>query len=217
MTLDLGILVSGSGTNLQSILEAVASGTLDARVRLVVSNKPEVKAIARAEAAGVPVRVLSHKTFPDREQFDRALVVALRDAGVQWVVLAGFMRVLTPVFLGSFPERVVNIHPALLPAFPGVDAQAQALAYGVRFTGCTVHFVDAGTDTGPIIAQVAVPVLQTDTRDSLAARVLVQEHRLLVSVLRWIAEGRVHVVAQQGKRARVVIDGEEPTLQGEAS
>jgi len=216
MTLDLGILVSGSGTNLQSILDAVAAGKLDARVRVVVSNKPGVRAIARAEAAGVPVRVLSHKDFPDRERFDCALVAALKEAGVQWIVLAGFMRVLTPALLDSFPGRVINIHPALLPAFPGVDAQSQALAYGVRFTGCTVHFVDAGTDTGPIIAQAAVPVLQNDTRDSLACRVLVQEHRLLVSVLGWMAEGRVHIVAEEGTRARVIIDGVDPAFGSEA-
>lgn len=205
-TLDLGVLVSGTGTNLQAILDAIALGRLDARVRVVVSNKPGAGGLARAEAARVPARVLPHVGFPDRPSFDRALVVLLRDAGVSWVVLAGFMRLLTPTFLDAFPRRVLNIHPSLLPAFPGVDAQAQALAYGVRVTGCTVHLVDAGTDTGPILAQAAVPVLPGDTRDALAARVLRREHELLVSVLAWIAEGRLELTEVAG-RARAVFHG----------
>ncbi len=212
-TLDLGVLVSGTGTNLQAIIDAVGGGTLDARVRLVLSNKPGVAALQRAAAAGIPTQVLSHKSFPQRESFDRALVAALREAGVTWVVLAGFMRILTPVFLDAFPMRVVNIHPALLPAFAGVDAQAQALAYGVRITGCTVHFVDSGTDTGPIIAQAPVPVLPGDTRDSLAHRILEREHESLVTVLQWIAEDRVSVVrSSTGSRPRVVVKGRSPLL-----
>ncbi|MBI5535443.1 MAG: phosphoribosylglycinamide formyltransferase [Deltaproteobacteria bacterium] len=212
-TLELGILVSGSGTNLQAILDAIADRSLDARVRLVISNRAGVQAIERATRAGAPASVVSHKSFPDRPSFDRALVDALRAAGVQWVVLAGFMRVLTPTFLDAFPMRVINVHPALLPAFPGVDAQAQALAYGVRVAGCTVHFVDSGTDTGPIIAQAAVGVRDDDTRDALAARILVQEHKLLTTVLRWISEDRVHLVPSgDGARARVRIDGESGAL-----
>jgi len=210
-TLELGILVSGSGTNLQAIIDAIAARTLQARIRLVVSNRPAVKAIERARSANVPVRVVSHKDFADRPSFDRALVGALREAGAEWVVLAGFMRVLTPVFLDAFPMRVINVHPALLPAFPGVDAQAQALAYGVRVTGCSVHFVDSGTDTGPIIAQAAVPVRFDDTRDSLAARILTREHQLLATVLQWISEDRVHVLPpDQAARPRVRVDGALP-------
>jgi phosphoribosylglycinamide formyltransferase-1 len=189
-TLDLGVLISGRGSNLQAILDAIERGSLDARVRLVISNRPGAPGIERAERAGVPTRVIPHKDYPDRERFDAALAGALREAGAAWIVLAGFMRLLTPVFLDAFPGRVINIHPSLLPAFPGVDAQGQALAHGVRMTGCTVHLVDAGTDTGPILAQAAVPVLDGDDRDALAERILGFEHALLVEVLARIAEGR---------------------------
>jgi phosphoribosylglycinamide formyltransferase 1 len=156
----------------------------------------------------VPTLVIPHGDFPDRATFDATMVAALEEAGVETVVLAGFMRLVTPVLLDAFPYRVVNIHPSLLPAFPGVDAQAQALAYGVRLTGCTVHFVDAGTDTGPVIAQAAVPVIEGDTRDTLAARILAEEHRLLVEALGWIAAGRVEVTpGEPGARARVRVRG----------
>jgi phosphoribosylglycinamide formyltransferase-1 len=201
--LDLGVLVSGTGTNLGAILDAVASGRLHARVRLVVSNKPGVPALERAAAHGVPHAVISHREHATREAFDGAVVAALRAAGATTVVLAGFMRVVTPVLLDAFPDAIVNVHPALLPAFPGLDAQAQALAYGVRVTGCTVHFVDAGVDTGPIIAQATVPVLDGDDRDRLAARILAREHETLVEALGWIAAGRVMVERTGGGRPRV--------------
>jgi phosphoribosylglycinamide formyltransferase-1 len=191
--LDLGVLVSGSGTNLQAILDAVAAGTLAARVKVVISNKPGVFALERAARAGVPTEVVAHKTFPSREAFDAHVVSRLRAHGVDTVVLAGFMRIVTPVLLDAFPHRVVNIHPSLLPAFPGIDAQAQALAHGVRITGCTVHFVDAGTDTGAIIGQAAVPVVDGDTVETLRARILEAEHHLLPAVLQWLSEGRVRV------------------------
>lgn len=198
--LDLGVLVSGSGTNLQSVLDAIARGALKARVRVVLSNKPGAFALERAKLAGVPAEVISHKAFASREAFDLALVERLHTHRVDTVLLAGFMRVLTPVLLDAFPQRVVNIHPSLLPAFPGVDAQAQALSYGVKMAGCTVHFVDAGTDTGPIIAQAAVPVLDDDTAETLRDRILAQEHTLLPTVLQWLSEGRIQV---QGRRVRV--------------
>lgn len=205
-TLNLGVLVSGSGTNLQAILDAIEDGRLDARARVVISNKPGVLALERAERAKVPTRVLVHRDFPDRESFDAKLVEALREAGVDLVVLAGFMRLLTPRFLDAFPGRLINIHPSLLPAFPGVDAQKQAFDYGVRITGCTVHFVDKGTDTGPVIAQAAVPVLEGDDVERLRARILEQEHRLLAEVLGWFAEGRVELIpGERGQRARVRI------------
>ena len=208
-TLNLGVLVSGSGTNLQSILDAIAEGRLDARVNIVVSNKPGVFALERAARANVPTKVLSHRDYPSREAFDEALVAVLKEAGVELVVLAGFMRILTPRFLDAFPERVVNIHPSLLPAFPGIDAQKQAFDYGVKIAGCTVHFVDAGTDTGPIIAQAAVPVLEGDDAEKLRLRILEQEHRLLVSVLHWFSEGRVELVQNAGGRPRVRVRGVE--------
>lgn len=191
MTLDLGVLISGRGSNLQAILDAIADGRLDATVRLVVSNKPGVLGLARAEAAGVPTKVLSHKDYPDRASFDAAMVAALAPAGVQWIVLAGFMRIVTNVLLDAFPSRVINIHPSLLPSFPGVSAQAQALARGVRISGCTVHLVDSGTDTGPILGQAAVPVLAGDTEETLSERILVREHQLLVHVLSAISTGNL--------------------------
>ncbi len=199
----LGVLVSGSGTNLQAILDAIAARTLDARVAVVVSNVAGAGALDRARAAGVPAVVVEHGAYPSRRAFDAAVLETLRAHGVELVVLAGFMRLLTDVLLGAFPHRVVNVHPALLPAFPGVHAQRQALDYGVRVSGCTVHFVDAGTDTGPIIAQAAVPVLDGDDEESLRLRILAREHELLPQVIQAIAEGRVRVETSAGKRARV--------------
>lgn len=203
--------MSGSGSNLGAILAAIASGELDAEVAVVISNKPGVRALERAAEARVPSEVLSHRDHASREAYDRALVARLRAARVEWVVLAGFMRIVTSELLDAFPDRVLNIHPALLPAFPGVDAQAQALAYGVRITGCTVHLVDAGVDTGPILAQAAVPVLPDDDRERLAARILVEEHRLYVEVLRQIAAGRVLVEQAAGSgRKRAWIEASPP-------
>ena len=189
--LDLGVLISGRGSNLQAILDAVAESRLDARVRLVLSNRRRALGLEHASAAGVATRVISHRRYDDRASFDRAMVDALREAGVEWVVLAGFMRVVTPVFLDAFPGRVLNIHPSLLPSFPGVDAQRQALEHGVKVAGCTVHLVDAGVDSGPILAQAAVPVLDGDDRDRLAERILAEEHRLLVNTLQAIAAGQL--------------------------
>lgn len=200
--LTLGVLASGSGTNLQAILDAVAEGRLSAKVAVVVSNVATAKALDRAKAANVPAIIVDHKAFPTREAFDCALVEVLRAHGVECVVLAGFMRLVTGALLRAFPDRVVNVHPALLPAFPGVHAQRQALAYGVAVSGCTVHFVDAGTDTGPIIAQSAVAVREDDDEASLTARILDEEHELLPKVLQWIAEGRVEVEHLAGARPR---------------
>lgn len=204
-TLDLGVLISGRGSNLLSILHAVGAGRLDARVRVVISNKPEAGGLVHAKARDVPTRVISHRDFPVREAYDEALVAALREAGVSFVVLAGFMRIVTPVFLNAFPERVLNVHPSLLPAFPGTHSQAQALAYGVKISGCTVHFVDPGTDTGPILAQTAVPVLGDDTEETLSGRILAAEHALLPRALQWIAEERVTIVPGEGGRPRVLV------------
>lgn len=199
----LGVLVSGSGTNLQAILDAVRDRKLDARVAVVVSNVEGAVAVERARSAGIPAVIVDHTRFADRSAFDAAVVERLRDHGVEVVVLAGFMRLLTPVLLDAFPMRIVNVHPALLPAFPGVHGVRQALAYGVRVAGCTVHFVDRGTDTGPIIAQTAVPVLDDDDEATLAARILEKEHELLPRVLQWIAEERVSVEQTAGARPHV--------------
>ncbi|MEO6574385.1 MAG: phosphoribosylglycinamide formyltransferase, partial [Polyangiaceae bacterium] len=193
--LELGVLISGSGTNLQAILDAIAAGTLDAKVSVVLSNIASAQGLERAKKAGVPTVVIDHRGFLTRGEFDASVVQALREHGVEWVVLAGFMRVLTPVLLDAFPMRVINVHPALLPSFPGTHGARQAIDYGVRVAGCTVHLVDAGTDTGPIVAQAAVPVLAGDDEASLAARILVEEHALLPKALQWIAEGRMNVLA----------------------
>jgi phosphoribosylglycinamide formyltransferase 1 len=197
----VGVLASGSGTNLQALLDAGAAGNLG-RARLVVvgANIPGCGALARAQAAGVPTFVVDHRAFKSREDFDGALVAALREHQCELVVLAGFMRILTPVFLGAFHERVINIHPSLLPAFPGVDAQGQAFRAGVKVAGCTVHFVETGVDSGPVIAQVAVPVLDSDDAAALRARILVEEHKLLPAVVRALAEGRVRI---DGRRVYV--------------
>jgi phosphoribosylglycinamide formyltransferase-1 len=193
--LRLGVLVSGTGSNLQAIIDAIASGALAAEVSVVISNRAAVQALERARAAGVPALTIPHRDFPTREDFDRALVSALREANVDWVVLAGFMRVLTPEFLNAYAGRIINIHPALLPSFPGIDAAKQALDYGVKITGCTVHFVELGVDMGKIIAQRAVPVEAQDDSTTLGARIHAAEHELFVSVLRDIAAGRVAPLA----------------------
>jgi len=196
-----GVLASGSGTNLQALIDAWKAGAMaPADLVVVGANIPGCLALERAQKAGIETFVLSHKSFATREDFDRALVAELRGRDVELVVLAGFMRVLTGAFLDAFPLRVINIHPALLPAFPGVHAQKQALDYGVKLAGCTVHFVDKGTDTGPIIAQAAVPVLPTDDEDTLGKRILGEEHRLLPAVVRAVASGQVSV---EGRRVKV--------------
>jgi phosphoribosylglycinamide formyltransferase-1 len=194
--LNIGVLVSGSGTNLQSILDACAAGKIKARVACVISNKADAFALERARKAGIPALHLDHRAYSGREAYDEAVVATLREFEVELVVLAGFMRIITTVLLDAFPMSVMNIHPALLPAFPGLHAQRQALEYGVKFTGCTVHFVDAGCDTGPIIIQAAVPVLDGDTEDTLCARIQVEEHRVYPEAIRLFAEGRLSVAGR---------------------
>jgi len=191
---NLAVLVSGGGTNLQAILDA------DLPVRVVVSNRKRAFGLERARRAGVPAEVVSHRGFPSREDHDAAVVTALRRHGVDTVALAGFMRIVTPTLLDAFPGRVVNIHPALCPAFPGLHAQRQALEHGARVTGATVHFVDAGVDTGAIIIQGAVPVLDDDDEASLSARVLEVEHRIYPEALRLLGAGRLTV---KGRRVRI--------------
>jgi len=193
----IAILISGRGTNMAALVRAAASGTLNADIRLVLSNKADAAGLEFANAAGIRTLVLSHRDFATREDYDRALVAHLREAGVQYVALAGFMRILTHEFLGPFAGRVINIHPAILPSFPGTHAQKQALDYGVKVSGCTVHFVDEGTDTGIIIAQQTVPVLDGDDEDSLSARILAQENELYPQALNDVLCGRISVVGRR--------------------
>lgn len=210
MSAVVGVLLSGSGTNLQALIDATASDAFPARIGVVISNRPDAYGLERARLAGVPAVHIGHRRYESREAFEDALSACLREHGVDWVACAGFMRILTPRFLDAWPQRVLNIHPALLPAFPGVDGQGQAHAYGVRIAGATVHFVDSGTDTGPIIAQAAVPVLPDDDRDALQARILEKEHRLYPMCLRMAVEGRLRI---DGRQVHIDLrDGESPLL-----
>lgn len=190
--LELGIIASGSGSNAQAILDAVASGRLAARVRVVISNRPDAGVLERARKSKIPAVCLDHKDYSTRNIFDTALVATLKEHGVDTVALAGFMRMVTPVLLDAFPGRVLNIHPALLPAFPGTHGVADAHTYGVKLAGCTVHFVDAIMDHGPVIIQAAMPVLTDESVEALQARILETcEHRVYVQALQWLAENRL--------------------------
>ncbi len=214
----IGVLASGSGSNLQALLDATRDGRVDGEVALVVCNVPGARALERAAGAGVASELLPSKGVVDREAYDLRIAGLLRDRGVDLVCLAGWMRIVTPAFLAAFGPttasrgcpRVMNVHPALLPAFPGLHAQRQALDYGARFSGCSVHFVDAGTDTGPIIVQAAVPVLPGDDEQALAARILVEEHRVYPLAVQWFAEGRLSLTG----RHVTVRDAAAPMLDG---
>lgn len=198
--LRVGVLVSGRGSNLQALLDAAADPAYPAEIAVVISNIPGVQALARAAAAGVPAEVVPHRDYAGREAFERALTERLEAAGVGLVCQAGFMRIVTPWFVGHWHDRLINIHPSLLPAFPGLDTHARALAAGVKLHGCSVHYVRAAVDDGPIVGQAAVPVLPDDDPERLAARVLQAEHRLYPLCLRLVAQGRVRV---EGERTRV--------------
>jgi phosphoribosylglycinamide formyltransferase 1 len=185
----IGVLISGRGTNLQAIIDATRVGRLDARIAVVISNRPEAAGLERARAAGIPTMVMPHREHPSREAYDRALVETLESRGVSLVCLAGFMRLLGPAFIESFPHAVLNIHPSLLPAFPGLDAQRQAFHHGVKVAGATVHLVTAELDAGPIVLQAAVPVRDDDTEQTLSARILEQEHRIYPEAIARILDG----------------------------
>lgn len=195
MTFPLAVLVSGGGSNLQSILDKIDSGALPAGVRVVLSNKPDAYGLERARSRGIPTWSRAHTEFPSRLAFDQEMVRVIREHGVDEgrgaVVLAGFMRMLTPEFLRAFPQRVVNIHPALLPSFPGTHGARDAADYGVRLAGCSVHFVDEIMDHGPVIIQAAVPALSGEDCDALAARILRLEHCIYPQALAWLAQGRI--------------------------
>jgi len=197
----IAVLLSGSGSNLQAIIDASEKGEIPCTVKIVISNKADAYGLVRAKKHGIPTEVVDHRSFPGREEFDAKLVEILRGSGAELVCLAGFMRVLTPVFVRAFPNRILNIHPALLPSFPGTHGPRQALSYGVRFSGCTVHFLDEGVDTGPVIVQAVVPVYDDDTEETLAARILVQEHRIYPMAIRLFFAGKLHL---EGRRVKVI-------------
>ena len=200
--LKIGVLGSGSGSNMQSIVDEIEAGRLDAEVRVALADVPDAKILDRAKRHGIPCQYLDcapWKTKLEGPAEDRCIEI-LKDAGVDTVVLAGFMRIVKPKLLAAFPNRVLNIHPALLPAFPGVHSWTQALDYGCKVAGVTVHFVDGGTDTGPIIVQKAVPVLEDDTPETLHARIQVEEHKAFPEALALLAAGRLSV---QGRRVRI--------------
>ena len=200
--LKIGVLGSGSGSNMQSIVDEIEAGRLDAEVRVVLADVPDAKILDRAKRHGIPCQYLDcapWKTKLEGQAEDRCIEI-LKDAGVDTVVLAGFMRIVKPGLLAAFPNRVLNIHPALLPAFPGVHSWTQALDYGCKVAGVTVHFVDGGTDTGPIIVQRAVPVLEDDTPETLHARIQVEEHKAFPEALALLAAGRLSV---EGRRVRI--------------
>jgi len=201
MTRTIGVLISGRGSNLQAIIDAIRDGRLDARISLVVSNRADAGGLGRAQDAGIETLVRDHKVYPSRDGFEQVLVDDLRARDVSLVCLAGFMRLLGATFVNAFPNRILNIHPALLPAFPGLHAQRQALDHGAKISGATVHFVDTNLDAGPIILQAAVPVLDTDTEDTLSARILEQEHRIYPEAIQRILDGHWTI---QGRR--VVFD-----------
>jgi phosphoribosylglycinamide formyltransferase-1 len=196
MTAPLGVLLSGRGSNFLALHAAIERGELPARIVLVLSNVEGAPGLDRARELGLPTLAIPHRGEPGRQAHEEKVVAALRAAGAEWVCLAGYMRILSPAFVAAFPRRVVNIHPSLLPAFPGVDAQEQALAHGVKVSGCTVHLVDEGLDSGPIVVQRTVPVLDGDTSRTLAARILEQEHLAYPEALRrlltepWTIAGR---------------------------
>lgn len=205
--LRIGVLVSGRGSNLQAIIDAVQAGWLPVEIGVVISDKPEAYALERARRADIPAVVIERGSFESRGAFEQAMLAALETYGVELIALAGFMRILSGHFTARYAQRVINIHPALLPAFPGLHAQAQALNYGVKVTGCTVHFVDEGMDTGPIILQAAVPVEDDDTEETLSQRILTQEHRIYPLALQLLAEGRVKVEGRQVRITREKAEG----------
>lgn len=191
--LKLGILISGNGSNLQSIIDHIEQGSLRAVIQIVISNNPDAYGIIRAKKHGLPFCVLKNSDFKNKEEFDSELINTLIKHDVELVTLAGFMRIISPRFLQAFPGRVMNIHPALLPSFPGLHGQRQAVTYGVKVSGCTVHFVDEGVDTGPIIIQRAVPVRDDDTEDTLAARILKEEHKIYPQAIQLFADGKLEI------------------------
>ena len=202
MSKKIGVVVSGRGSNLQSIIDHIAEGKLNVEIAVVVSDHKEAFALERAAKAGIPTAVVERKGCKDKAELEDKIDAALREAGAEVVVLAGFMRILTGHFISRWEHKIINIHPALLPSFKGLDAQGQAVDYGVKVAGCTVHFVDEGTDTGPIILQKVVPVLDDDTEETLAARILVEEHKALPEAIQLWADGKLTIKGRKVYVAR---------------
>ncbi len=199
----IGVLASGRGSNLQAVIDNISQGRLSAEIAVVISDQADAFALERARTHGIPGVHISARGYQGRrEEYDALLVAELRKRQVDLVILAGFMRIISKALVDAFPHRIMNIHPALLPSFPGLHVQKAAIEHGVKFSGCTVHFVDEGMDTGPIIIQAVVPVLDSDTEDSLAARILVQEHKIFSRAIQLFSEGRLRV---EGRR--VLVDG----------
>lgn len=201
---NIGVLASGRGSNLQAIIDAIEQGKLKAVIKVVISDVADAFALERARKHGIRAEFIDPRPFSAREDYDRVMIPCLREHDVELVVMAGFMRVLSKLFIESFKNRIMNIHPALLPSFPGLNVQKQAVEHGVKFSGCTVHFADTGVDTGPIIIQAVVPVLDSDTGDTLAERILRQEHKLYPKAIQLYAEGRLKV-----RGRRVLVEGIE--------
>jgi phosphoribosylglycinamide formyltransferase-1 len=198
--LKLGILISGNGSNLQSIIDHIEKGSLKAIIKIVISNNPDAYGLTRAKKHGIPIVVLKNGDFKNKEDFDLELINILKNNSVDLVILAGFMRIITSAVLNAFPQKIMNIHPALLPSFPGIHGHKQALEYGVKLSGCTVHFVDEGVDTGPIIIQSAVQVFDDDTEETLAARILKEEHRIYPQAIQLFSEGKIEI---KGRKVRI--------------
>ena len=206
-TVKLGVLISGTGSNLQAIIDAILRGDLKAEIRLVISNRPDAQGLERARRHGIETAVIEHRKFASREDFDRAVLAALRDRSVELVALAGFMRLLSPVMIDAFPTRIMNIHNSLLPSFPGIHGPKDAIEYGVKIAGCTVFFVTPGVDVGPVIVQAAVPVLADDDEQRLAARILQQEHRIFPHAISLFQQGRLEI---EGRRVIIKRDSSTP-------
>ncbi len=201
MVRKIGVLVSGRGSNLQAVMDRIADGFLPLEIAVVISDKPDAFALERASKAGIPTVVVDRKQCASKDEFEEKINGALKKAGCELVVLAGFMRILSSAFVGCWHHKIINIHPALLPSFPGLHGQKQAVDYGVKFSGCTVHFVDEGTDSGPIILQKVVPVMDDDTEDTLAERILEQEHRAMPEALKLWAEDRLQI---DGRKVKIL-------------
>lgn len=204
----VGVVISGSGSNMTELISAAGAADYPAQIVVVVSNRPDAPGLAKAAASGVPTAIVDHRAFADRQAFEIALHAELVRYDVETVCLAGFMRLLTPWFIAAWRDQLINIHPALLPLYPGLDTHARALADGVKLHGCTVHFVREETDTGPIIGQAAIPVLSSDTPQTLAVRVLAAEHRLYPTALAMVAADRVQILQHDDGRETTRIDGE---------